>query len=101
MKTKERIAFIYSQSICALAEIEAMKAANDERKHRGEAMAYPEESFLNIPKDFKITKEQLDCKRPVVVVDFEYAHKLTSNNGKLADLFMKWFNSMPRPLRRK
>lgn len=100
MKTKEVIAFLYSQSICALAEIEGMKAANDERKHRGESMAYPEEAFLKVPKDFNITESQINHKRPCVIVDFEYAHKVSGKDAKLADLFMKWVGSMPRPLRR-
>ena len=33
------------EAMSVYAEIEAMKAANESRAHRGETQAYPEESF--------------------------------------------------------
>jgi len=44
--------FLQSQCICATAEIEAMKAANEYRISRGEQIAYDEEAFLGIPEKY-------------------------------------------------
>lgn len=39
-------AFVFSQTACALIEMEAMKAANAERESQGYSLAYDEEAFL-------------------------------------------------------
>lgn len=48
MTDEQKAAFIFSQSICALAEIEGMKAENKYRERRGEATAYNEKSFFDV-----------------------------------------------------
>lgn len=55
MRIEERPAYIFSQSICALAEIEAMKALNTYRESRGETIAYDEEAFLDVPDKYGIS----------------------------------------------
>jgi len=51
--TKEQgVAFIQTQVVCALAEIEGAKALNIWRESRGESIAYDEEAFLEIPKKY-------------------------------------------------
>ncbi len=46
--TEERVAFISSQTTCALIEMESMKALNTYRQMRGETIAYDESAFLGI-----------------------------------------------------
>ena len=48
MNEIQKAAFVFSQSICAYGEIEAMVAANKEREHRGESMAYSEQDFMAV-----------------------------------------------------
>lgn len=52
MTESQSAAYIMAQTACALAEIESMKAANRERERKGEVIAYPEESFLEIPDKY-------------------------------------------------
>lgn len=54
MNREERIAFIQAQSVCALAEIEGMKAENMDRESRGLAPAYGEKEFGDIQSRFMI-----------------------------------------------
>lgn len=49
-----RIAFIQSQVACAMAEIEAMKAANQACEYRGESQDYTEQDFRNIESKYMI-----------------------------------------------
>lgn len=48
-------ALIYQQ----VAIMEAMKAANSERSHRNEAMAYPEDEFLRVADELSRLAESL------------------------------------------
>lgn len=45
-------AFLISQSVCAYARIEGMKAENQSRIQRGENIAYTEKDFVDIPRIF-------------------------------------------------
>lgn len=54
MTNEQKAAFIISQSVCALAEIEGMKVFNKERKQRGESIGYSEEAFLGVPAKYGI-----------------------------------------------
>ena len=48
MNENQRTAYIFSQSVAAMAEIEAMKAANTYREMRGETIAYDEAAFMHV-----------------------------------------------------
>ena len=50
-----RIAFIQCQAVCATAQIEGMKAANAERKFRGDPPKYSEADFLSVEHEFMIS----------------------------------------------
>ncbi|MDD5050985.1 MAG: hypothetical protein PHV93_04605 [Candidatus Pacebacteria bacterium] len=39
-----------------LIELEGMLAANKEREHRGESLAYPESAFIQLAKDIRALK---------------------------------------------
>jgi len=53
MNTLEaRIAFVNSQAVCALAEIEGMKAENEHRVQCGNSIAYGMEAFLAVPEKY-------------------------------------------------
>lgn len=54
MTEEQKAAYIYAQAVCALAEIEAMKALNTYREMRGETIAYDEEAFLSVPTKYRI-----------------------------------------------
>ena len=55
METAEkRCAFIASQTACAMAEIEGMKAENQYREMQGYSQAYGEEAFFAIPDKYGI-----------------------------------------------
>ena len=45
MNENQQAAFIVSQSASALIEAMGMVAENEQRKHRGESIAYPEAAF--------------------------------------------------------
>lgn len=47
-KRLERAAKIYSEATKKQIKLEAMKAANQERLSRGEALAYGEDAFLKL-----------------------------------------------------
>jgi hypothetical protein len=55
MTPEERAAYVIGQSICALAEIEAMKAANRERLSDGKALAYDEAAFFAVQDTYCIS----------------------------------------------
>lgn len=48
MTDEQKAAYVVAQSICALAEIEGMKAENQQRMHRGESLAYVEQQFVDV-----------------------------------------------------
>ena len=54
MDREQRIVFVQAQTVCAMAEIEAMKAANREREDQGKALAYDEAAFMSVPDQFLI-----------------------------------------------
>lgn len=48
MTPEQKAAYIFSQSVSLMAEIEGMKAANADREARGLAQAYGEEAFVEV-----------------------------------------------------
>lgn len=48
MTNGQRAAYVFAQTVCALAEIEGMKAENMQRQFKGEAMAYDEAAFVGV-----------------------------------------------------
>lgn len=54
MNKDQAAAYVFAQSVAALAEIEGMKAANAERMSRGEALAYNEAAFFKIHAQYGI-----------------------------------------------
>ena len=52
--TMRQVAFLFSQSVCALAEIEGMKAENMMRESRGEAMAFTYDMIAEVPQKYGI-----------------------------------------------
>ena len=54
MTPEQQAAYINAQAVCALAEIAGMTAENEQRKHRGEAMAYVESAFEGIARKYGI-----------------------------------------------
>jgi len=52
----ERVAYVYTQTVACLCEMEAMKAANAERDDKGHMQAYREQDFTNL-----IDKYELGC----------------------------------------
>jgi len=48
MTENERAAYIFSQSVAALAKIEGMKAENMQRAAVGECMAYSDGDFFRV-----------------------------------------------------
>jgi hypothetical protein len=59
MNPAQAAAFVYSQCVCALAEIESMKAANAARSEQGQAPAYGEEAFDRIQDKFTISRNEV------------------------------------------
>ncbi len=45
MTPEQKAAYVFAQSVAAMAEIEAMKAANQMREMNGHTIAYGEEAF--------------------------------------------------------
>lgn len=54
MNELQQIAYVQAQVACALIELEARKVANEERRARGEALAYAEEGFRDIVRNLGI-----------------------------------------------
>lgn len=52
----------FNQSVAALIAMEGMKAENEQRKHRGESMAYVEEHFINLIDTYDLTCKALIIK---------------------------------------
>ena len=49
MTPEQQAAYVIAMAACAMAEIAGMQAANNERAARGEAMAYNEQAFMDVP----------------------------------------------------
>lgn len=64
----QEVAYIQTQILCANADIEGMKAENNKRQNRGEAQAYDEDSFFNIPEKYGLHHNQ-------VIAGFERVNK--------------------------
>jgi hypothetical protein len=54
MTPEQAAAYVHAQSVAALAEIEAMKAANQHREMQGYTQAYGEEAFLEVVDKYRI-----------------------------------------------
>ena len=52
MTDEQKAAFIQSQTACMLAELEAMKAENKERRMRGLSDAYNAQAFSDLADHF-------------------------------------------------
>jgi hypothetical protein len=48
MTPEQKAAYIFAQSVCALAEIEGMKALNMYRDSRGETIAYDDNAIMSV-----------------------------------------------------
>ncbi len=59
MDREQRIAFINSQTVCAMADIERMKAENQIRLYRGESAAYDGEAFFGIIDKFGLNHNRV------------------------------------------
>jgi hypothetical protein len=49
-----RVAFVQAQTVCALAEIEGMKAENQHRLSLGHSIAYDHAAFMAVPDTYQI-----------------------------------------------
>jgi len=54
MTDEQKAAYIMSQTVCALAKIESMKAANWMREMKGQTIAYGEDDFLAVPDKYSL-----------------------------------------------
>lgn len=54
MTPEQKAAYVFAQSVCAIAEIEGMRIANREREAHGHAFAYDEKAFLDVPNKYGI-----------------------------------------------
>ena len=55
MTSEQQAAYIFAQSVCAMADIAGMQAENQSRLHRGEAIAYAEQAFLDVINRYGIS----------------------------------------------
>jgi len=54
MTDEQKAAFIFAQSVAALIELEAMKAANIDRFQAGHTLKYSENAFMNLHEHYLI-----------------------------------------------
>lgn len=54
MTPEQRAAYVFAQSVCAMAEIEGMKASNTERESKGYTIAYDEDAFVRVIEKYGI-----------------------------------------------
>ena len=59
MAPEQKAAYVFAQSVAAMAEIEGMKALNTERERNGYALAYSEEAFLAVPTKYGLHHNEL------------------------------------------
>lgn len=50
-----KVVYIHSQIACALIRMEAMKAANQDKRDKGEAATYGEEAFMSLMDEFCVS----------------------------------------------
>ena len=54
MNREEAAAYVFAQAVCALAEIQGMKALNDYRKILGHQIAYDDGPFVEVIEKYGI-----------------------------------------------
>ena len=54
MTPEQKAAFVFSQSVAAMAAIESMKVTNRERVSKGNTEAYDEKAFLEVIDNYNI-----------------------------------------------
>ena len=54
MTDEQKAAYIFSQSVAALAKIEGMKALNMHREARNESMAYTDGDFFDVIDEYQL-----------------------------------------------
>ena len=54
MEKEERVAYIISQSVCAMVTAMGMQAENEQRKVLDQSMAYGDEAFEKVLDDFGV-----------------------------------------------
>jgi hypothetical protein len=54
MNAQQKAAYVFAQAVCALAEVEGMKAENRQREYCGNAMAYGYEEFMAVIERYGI-----------------------------------------------
>ena len=54
MTDEQKAAYVFAQSVCALAKVEAMKAENMQREAEGKSMAYDEVAFVSVIEEYGI-----------------------------------------------
>ena len=59
MDNMQKATYVISQSVCALAKIEGMKAENMNRQIRGESMAYTDKDFFSVIHEYAIDHNPL------------------------------------------
>jgi hypothetical protein len=59
MTPEQKASYIFSQCVCVLSEIEAMKAENKYREMKGETIAYKEGDFLSVIDRYGISHSQV------------------------------------------
>ncbi len=59
MDKAARVAYIVSQSAAMLAELEGMKAENRSREGHGQAHAYGEDAFFDLPVRYGLAHNQV------------------------------------------
>jgi hypothetical protein len=52
MTSEQSAAYIFSQAVCALAEVEGMKALNSHRLSLGYSIAYDDEAFFAVAEKY-------------------------------------------------
>lgn len=54
MTDEQKAAYIFSEAVSALTRIEGMRAENMQRAHRNESMAYVEDDFVKVGREYFI-----------------------------------------------
>lgn len=52
MTSEQKAAYVIAQAACASAAVAGMSAENQWRAHRGEAPAYTEAAFQEVPREY-------------------------------------------------
>ena len=48
MNDEQKASYVFTQAVCALLEMEGMKAENKQRELRGESLAYDHKAFCDL-----------------------------------------------------